>query len=56
MMIGVVAVLVIAAGATFAFLKMQKPQAQRRRSQTQEAANVPATGLSAFRQCPAWIT
>lgn len=41
MMIGVVAVLVIAAGATFAFLKMQKPSAKAPQ-QTQEAANVPA--------------
>jgi TonB family protein len=41
MMIGVVAVLVIAAGATFAFLKMQKPGAKVPQ-QTQEAANVPA--------------
>jgi TonB family protein len=41
MMIGVVAVLVIAAGATFAFLKMQKPGAKAPQ-QTQEAANVPA--------------
>jgi protein TonB len=40
MMIGVVAVLVIAAGATFAFLKMQKPGAKAP-PQTQEAANVP---------------
>jgi TonB family protein len=41
MMIGVVAVLVIAAGATFAVLKMQKPSAKAPQ-QTQEAANVPA--------------
>ena len=41
MMIGVVAVLVIAAGATFAFLKMQKPGVKAPQ-QTQEAANVPA--------------
>ncbi len=41
MMIGVAAVLVIAAGATFAFLKMQKPGAKAPQ-QTQEAANVPA--------------
>jgi TonB family protein len=40
MMIGVVAVLVIAAGATFAFLRMQKPGTKPQ--QTQEAANVPA--------------
>jgi TonB family protein len=40
MMIGVVAVLVIAAGATFAFLKMQKSGAKAPQ-QTQEAANVP---------------
>jgi protein TonB len=38
MMIGVVAVLVIAAAGTFAFLKTQKPAAPQ---QTQEAANVP---------------
>lgn len=41
MMIGVVAVLVIAAGATFAFLKMQKPSTKAPQ-QTQEAANVPS--------------
>ncbi|HVG91352.1 MAG TPA: GAF domain-containing protein, partial [Alphaproteobacteria bacterium] len=41
MMIAVVAVLLIAAGATFAFLKMQKPGAKAPQ-QTQEAANVPA--------------
>jgi TonB family protein len=41
MMIGVVAVLVIAAGATFAVLKMQKPGAKASQ-QTQEAANVPS--------------
>jgi TonB family protein len=41
MMIGVAAVLVIAAGATFAVLKMQKPSAKAPQ-QTQEAANVPA--------------
>ena len=41
MMIGVVAVLVIAAGATFAFLKMQKP-GTKAPQQTQEAANSPA--------------
>ncbi|MBZ5491757.1 MAG: TonB family protein [Acidobacteriia bacterium] len=40
MMIGVVAVLVIAAAATFAFLKMQKPKTAAPQ-QTQEAANVP---------------
>ena len=39
MMIGVVAVLVIAAASTFAFLKMQKPKAAPQ--PTQEAANVP---------------
>jgi TonB family protein len=39
MMIGVVAVLVIAAGATFAFLKMQKSGSAQR--PVQEAANVP---------------
>jgi TonB family protein len=41
MMIGVAAVLVIAAGATFAVLKMQKPSAKAPQ-QTQEAVNVPA--------------
>jgi TonB family protein len=42
MMIGVVAVLVIAAASTFAFLKMQKPKtAAAVPQQTQEAANVP---------------
>jgi protein TonB len=40
MVIGVVAVLVIAAASTFAFLKMQKPKAVAPQ-QTQEAANVP---------------
>jgi TonB family protein len=40
MMIGVVAVLVIAAASTFAFLKMQKPKTAAPQ-QTQEAANVP---------------
>ncbi len=40
MVIGVVAVLVIAAGATFAFLKLQKAGSPAQR-QTQEAANVP---------------
>ncbi|MGB9119033.1 MAG: TonB family protein [Candidatus Angelobacter sp.] len=40
MMVGVVAVLVIAAASTFAFLKMQKPQTAAPQ-QTQEAANVP---------------
>ena len=39
MMIGVVAVLVIAAAATFTFLKMQKPGSPA--SKTQEAVNVP---------------
>lgn len=42
MMVGVVAVLVIAAVATFAFLKMQKPKTAAPQ-QTQEAANVPPT-------------
>ena len=41
MMIGVVAVLVIAAAATFAFLKMQRPKTAAPQ-QTQEAANVPS--------------
>jgi TonB family protein len=39
MMVGVIAVLVIAAAATFTFLKMQKPKTATQ--QTQEAANVP---------------
>jgi TonB family protein len=42
MMVGVVAVLVIAAVATFAFLKMQKPKTAASQ-QTQEAANLPST-------------
>ncbi|HXA85164.1 MAG TPA: TonB family protein, partial [Candidatus Dormibacteraeota bacterium] len=41
LMVGVVAVLVIAAAATFAFLKMQKPKTAAPQ-QTQEAANVPS--------------
>jgi TonB family protein len=41
MMIGVVAVLVIAAGATFAFLKLQKSGSSSSSQHTQEAANVP---------------
>ncbi|MGZ4896083.1 MAG: TonB family protein [Candidatus Angelobacter sp.] len=41
MMIGVIAVLVIAAATTFAFLKMQKPKTATPQ-QTQEAANVPS--------------
>jgi TonB family protein len=40
MLVGVVAVLVIAAASTFAFLKMQKPKTAAPQ-QTQEAANVP---------------
>src|SRR5512140_3215129 len=44
MMIGVVAVLVIAAASTFAFLKMQKPKTAAPQ-QTQEAANVPPANL-----------
>jgi TonB family protein len=40
MMVGVVAVLVIAAASTFAFLKMQKPKTAASQS-TQETANVP---------------
>jgi TonB family protein len=44
MMIGVVAVLVIAAASTFAFLKMQKPKTAAPQ-QTQEAANVPPAAL-----------
>ena len=48
MMVGVVAVLVIAAASTFAFLKMQKPKTAAAPQQTQEAANVPpATSSSA---------
>jgi protein TonB len=42
MMIGVVAVLVIAAASTFAFLKMQKPKTAAPQP-TQETANVPPT-------------
>ena len=42
MLVGVVAVLVIAAVATFAFLKIQKPKTAAPQ-QTQEAANVPST-------------
>jgi periplasmic protein TonB len=45
MMIGVVAVLVIAAASTFAFLKMQKPKTPAQQP-TQEAANVPAANLA----------
>jgi TonB family protein len=45
MMIGVVAVLVIAAGATFAFLKLQKSGSST--SSRQEAANVPTAQPSA---------
>jgi len=45
MMIGVVAVLVIAAASTFAFLKMQKPKTAAAPQQTQEAANVPPASL-----------
>jgi TonB family protein len=44
MMVGVVAVLVIAAASTFAFLKMQKPKTSAPQ-QTQEAANVPPATL-----------
>ncbi|MFL6313114.1 MAG: GAF domain-containing protein [Terriglobales bacterium] len=44
MMVGVVAVLVIAAASTFAFLKMQKPKTAATQ-QTQEAANVPPVSL-----------
>ncbi len=46
MMIGVVAVLVIAAASTFAFLKMQKPKGAAAPQQTQEAANVPPASSS----------
>jgi TonB family protein len=45
MMLGVVAVLVIAAASTFAFLKMQKPKTAAAPQQTQEAANVPPASL-----------
>ena len=45
MMVGVVAVLVIAAASTFAFLKMQKPKTAAVPQQTQEAANVPPASL-----------
>jgi len=46
MLVGVVAVLVIAAASTFAFLKMQKPKTSAPQP-TQEAANVPpATGFA----------
>jgi TonB family protein len=41
MMIGAVAVLVIAAAATFAFLKMQKPGSSAPQQHAQEAMNVP---------------
>jgi TonB family protein len=44
MMIGVVAVLVIAAASTFAFLKMQKPKPAAPQP-AQEAANVPPANL-----------
>jgi TonB family protein len=47
MMVGVVAVLVIAAASTFAFLKMQKPKTAAPQ-QTQEAANVPPASLPPF--------
>jgi len=49
MMIGVVAVLVIAAASTFAFLKMQKPKTGTPQT-TQEAANVPPAAASAGTQ------
>ena len=45
MMIGVVAVLVIAAASTFAFLKMQKPKTAAPQP-TQEAANVPPATIA----------
>jgi len=44
MMVGVIAVLVIAAASTFAFLKMQKPKTAAA-PQQQEAANVPPASL-----------
>lgn len=47
MMIGVVAVLVIAAAATFAFLKLQKPGSSAPSQHTQDAANVPPVQPSA---------
>ena len=54
MMIGVVAVLVIAAAATFAFLKLQKPGAPTPQQHAQEAVNVPpaqsAAGVPASNQ------
>lgn len=46
MLVGVVAVLVIAAASTFAFLKMQKPKTAAPQP-TQEAANVPPASLPA---------
>ena len=46
MMVGIVAVLVIAAASTFAFLKMQKPKTAAAPQQTQEAANVPPASSS----------
>ncbi|MGC2697753.1 MAG: GAF domain-containing protein [Candidatus Angelobacter sp.] len=51
MMIGVVAVLVIAAAATFVFLKMQKPVSSEQH--VQEAANVPAVPPAAAGSQPA---
>ncbi len=47
MMIGVVAVVIIAAAATFVFLKMQKPASSAAPQHTQEAANLPPAQPSA---------
>jgi TonB family protein len=52
MMIGVAAVLVIAAGGTFAFLKMQKPSAAAAQH-TQDAANVPPAPVASSSTQPA---
>jgi protein TonB len=56
MMIGVAAVLVIAAGATFGFLKLQKSGSSAPHQQTQEAANLPpaqpAAGASGTQPVP----
>ena len=63
MMIGVVAVLVIAAATTFAFLKMQKPErrrpSQRRKLPTcrrQRATSVPPVSPSAGATAPTSAT
>jgi TonB family protein len=52
MMIGVVAVLVIAAGGTFAFLKLQKPSAPAAQHM-QDAANVPPAPVTSSSAQPA---